>query len=656
MSYFTAQEKALIARICEALVPSLAVDGKADDPLYRLSAADLDTPAHVATMLESVAMPEALRELRLILRLWQMPLFNFITSRRWQSLADMSADDIHDMLQAAERSKLFPMRKAFQAFKRSALFMHYSAVDENGHNPTWPSLGYASAPPPQQAPKPIQPLNITEPTTLTADVLVIGSGAGGGVVAGELSMAGFDVLVVEKGDYYAEPDFNRPEVDSYATRFERQGALTTTDTVISVLAGSTLGGGTTINWSASFRTPDDVLAEWAEEYGFEGADGVNFQLSLDAVMQRLNVNTDESIPNPQNTYLEQGCKALGQHVGIIPRNVKGCEDCSYCAFGCTYGAKQGTLKTYLQDAYEHGARIVVRAEVQRVLIERGRAVGALMMVTDANGQQHEVTVKAKAVVVCAGSIHTPAILRRSGLNNPHIGDNLRLHPVAVVFSIFDEPVHPWAGVPMSRYSAEFADLDGRGYGVRLETAPIHPGLSASSVPWNSAKAHRRLMEHFDYIANIIVLARDYYGGRVTVGRDGYPRLHYRLHPYDARHLMRGLTQALEVHKAAGAKEIYTGLAGGRPYRGGSFNAFLADIRKGGFKPHGQALFSAHQMGSCRIAGSSIMGAVRPDGQTYEVRGLYVADASVFPTASGVNPMITIMGTAHYLAQHMKAQL
>jgi choline dehydrogenase-like flavoprotein len=262
-------------------------------------------------------------------------------------------------------------------------------------------------------------------------------------------------------------------------------------------------------------------------------------------------------------------------------------------------------------------------------------------------------VRARKVIVAAGAVHTPALLRRSGLSNAHIGANLHLHPATVIFSQFAEPVWGWRGAPQTRLTQQFANLDGRGYGVRLETAPIHPGLAASAFPWQSGAAHKRHMQRIAHYANIIVLTRDFYGGRVTLDKYGQPLLHYRLHRYDANHMRRGLIEAVRIHAAAGAHTIYGPHQGMSGYQNGSLPDFLRRLENSSFAPNRIGLFSAHQMSSARIGGSSALGAVKPDSETYEVRNLFVADASVLPTATGVNPMLTIMGTAHYLAQGIK---
>jgi choline dehydrogenase-like flavoprotein len=246
------------------------------------------------------------------------------------------------------------------------------------------------------------------------------------------------------------------------------------------------------------------------------------------------------------------------------------------------------------------------------------------------------------------------------LVNPHIGANLHLHPVTVVYGIFDHPIRGWEGAPMTRVSRQFANLDGQGYGVRLETAPVHPGIAALSLPWETGQQHRATMAQLAFLSNIIIITRDRYGGMVTVDRRGSPVLNYRLHQHDARHMMRGILEALKTQRAAGAQELSSPHARRLVWREDDgwkdFESYLAAVEAAGLKANTFSLFSAHQMSSARIGGSMATGAVDPSGETYEVRHLYVADASAMPTATGVNPMISIMATAHYLAQHMKTRI
>ncbi len=656
MSFLNPTQKQTLISICDTFIPALPAQNGDSPRLFGLGAKQLHLAEALEATLEQITSAGERNQLQLILNLLEIPWFNRVTVAQFQAFSDMSLDDRTITLRSWGNSDHALARQFFQSVKRLALFLFYASTPDNEPNPAWASLHYPDHPPhTEPAPRSIKPLQISEPTTLYTDVLVIGSGAGGGVIAGELSAAGKEVIVVEKGDYKADHQMGTGEFASQSL-FEKRGLLTTSDLSISVLAGSTLGGGTTINWAASLRTPEDVLYEWEHEYGFRGASGKGFQRSLDAVIKRMNVGVEDSPVNGLNAVLEQGCKSLGYDVTTIPRNVKGCEECGFCNFGCAFGAKQGTLKTYLQDAYQRGTRIIVNATVKRVLIEHGTAVGAELVVQAADGTNREVTIRSKVVVVAAGSIHTPALLMRSGLTNANIGANLHLHPVTVTYGLFDEPVLGWQGPPMTRFSRQFANLDGRGYGVRLETAPVHPGLAAATFPWQSGEGHKRLMSNLSTMSNIIVLTRDRHGGRIALDPQGNPVLHYKLHPFDAAHMLKGMIESLRVHIAAGAKEVsspHNHQMLFRPADGGKLDDFLSQVEARGLHKNACSLFSAHQMSSCRIGGDSTTGALDPTGQTYEVRNLYVADGSVLPTASGVNPMISIMATAHFLAQGMK---
>lgn len=678
MAFLSRDEQHTLALICETLAPQLLVGEGEDRDFFGVSAADVGLAAHVEQGLEIAADASEKAQLRLILNSLEKAWFNRAVANVPKRFSAMTHAERETVLQAWAFSKMALLRKAFQTFKRLSLFLFYSVTDANGTNPTWQAIDYAPPPLPHAKEKPqtpdITPLEIHADQNLVCDVLVIGSGAGGGVVAGELASVGFDVLIVEKGAYRSDAEFIPREVDALQTLYEKQGLLTTRDASMLILAGSTLGGGTTINWSASFRTPDAVLYEWSRNYGFHEAESAAFSTSLDAVLARLNVNTDESVNNQQNELLEKGAEKLGYDIAPIPRNVAHCADengemrCGFCNFGCSHGAKQGTVKTYLRDAVAHGARVIVNAEVARLRVVRGVAEGAEMHVR-AGDSEYRVNVKAKIVVVAAGAIHTPALLMRSGVEGMHIGANLHLHPTVPIYGVFDHAVEGWKGAPMTRISREFADLDGDGYGVRLEVAPAHPGIGALATGWESARQHRRVLSNLKNMSNIIAITRDKFSGRVSMGKDGQPRVDYRLHPYDARHLMRGMIESLRILEAAGALELASSHAkrlvyypqGGKraPYPAentyGSFEAYLKAVEAEGLRSNTFALFSAHQMSSCRIAGDSGRGALSPTGETYAVKNLYVADASALPTASGVNPMITIMGTAHYIAQQIKSR-
>lgn len=508
--------------------------------------------------------------------------------------------------------------------------------------------------PPPREPKRLQPIEITDDETIACDVVVVGSGAGGGCVAGRLASEGFDVVVLEKGGYNSESDFTHLEHD--ARRLYLYGQmLVTADSGCQIIAGCTLGGGTVVNYTTSFRTPKYVLEEWARTSGIHSFVSGEFDESLDVASERLGVNTDSSAAGKRDELMEEGLKKLGWHVDSMPRNVRGCtqdENCGYCGFGCRVGAKQSSMRTYLEDAASHGAMVIVGAEVRKVIISDGRALGVEAI---ANG--HQLTVRSRAVVVGAGSIETPALLLRSGLSGK-VGHNLHLHPGTATWGIFDDEVRIWEGTTQARYSTELASVDG-GYGPILETVPVHPGNGSGAVPWLSAADHRARMEEYRNLSFVGVLPRDRSGGRVTIAKDGTPRIEYKLAADDQRRIAEGVIAAGKVLEAAGARAIYTmhphpvGYEPGRPR---AHERWTDDVRRAGFDTGRLTYFSYHQMGSCRMGADPGSSAVGPDNESHEVAGLFVADASTFPTASGVNPMLTVYGIANRAATKISAKL
>jgi choline dehydrogenase-like flavoprotein len=260
-----------------------------------------------------------------------------------------------------------------------------------------------------------------------------------------------------------------------------------------------------------------------------------------------------------------------------------------------------------------------------------------------------VQVRCRAVVAAAGAIETPALLLRSGLANPNVGRWLRLHPATAVFGVFDEEIRPWEGTLQALYSDQLCFLDGD-YGVKFETVPMHPALLTAALPWESAAEHARLMAALPRLSLVAVIPRDRGSGRVRIGRDGGAVVTYRLAEDDARRIRAGLDAAARVLAAAGAGEVFTAHARLQRWA----NGFPADAFR--FGAGRGALYSFHLMGSARMGASPERAAASPTGEAWDVRNLVVADGSAFPTASGVNPMITIEAIAHLNAQRLAARL
>jgi len=257
-------------------------------------------------------------------------------------------------------------------------------------------------------------------------------------------------------------------------------------------------------------------------------------------------------------------------------------------------------------------------------------------------------VKAKHVVVACGAIHTAALLLRSGLENPQIGRNLHLHPVSNVSGVFDEEIRPWEGTMQAIYSDQHRYLTGN-YGVKYETTALQPVIAMAVMPWRDPVDFRARMEQLRSTTAIGVLVRDRGKGRVRTDREGHPVSSYSLSDYDRRHMKIGFRGAAEILEAAGARRIYsphTRFCSYEPGRRGSIETFVADMDRAGWGDAEVALFSFHLMGTARLGGGPSDSATNPEGETWEVKNLYVMDGSSFPSASGVNPMISIAAIAH----------
>jgi choline dehydrogenase-like flavoprotein len=620
------RQRAALEAICDTFAPGL--DGLP-------SATAIGVPDEiVAAFARHPRAAERDRVLRL-LSAWEL------VARPPRRFSRLPLAERERVLRAWRDSSSEQKRSAYKVLRKGTLH-HYFGLAA----PSRDALGYPGRLERNGASPAFTPHVVRHGEELDCDVCVVGSGAGGGTAAGVLAAAGLDVVVLEAGEPAV---FSGDELDSLRRLYLEAAASSTDDQALDFLAGWCLGGGTTVNWTTSLRPPDDVRAEWAA-LGTPAFAGVEYTRSLDAVEERMDVNGEHGEASGRDLVLERGARALGWHVGAQPRNVRGCDQdgvCGYCGFGCALGAKRGTVETWLADAVAAGARVVVGVRATRVVVEGGRAVGV-----DADG----LRVRARAVVAACGAFHTPALLRRSGLANASIGRNLHFHPVTLVVGDFDEEVRPWSGTLQSRYSDEHAHLDGP-FGVRYETAPIHPGFFGAGLPWDGARESLELARRYRYMAPVFPLVRDRDGGEVVVGRDGEPSARYRLSRYDLRHLRAGFLGAARILEAAGAKRIVSAHAKPAIWeRGHGIGRFLADADSRGWEPNRVLYASAHVMGTVRMGGSPSTSACDPQGETWEVANLVVCDGSAFPSASGVNPMISIAALAHMNASSLAARL
>ncbi len=656
----------VLTALVDAFLPSSPAT--ADGPAYP-AASELGVDRRVAELV--AGLPDGpRREFGSLLRAIETPLLNLLLSGRPVRFSRLAPPEREEFLRGWSKSRLAVKRKGFHAVKRLAAAFYYSAPVADGRHPLWDRIHYAPPEMPAGIPDPLAsyaPVRPDHDAEETADVCVVGSGAGGSVVAARAAAAGLRVVLLEAGAWMAPPSYPRVERDAHERLFLGHGIVTTSDLAFGLLAGEAVGGSTVINWMTCLPPRPEARREWAGEGGITGADGPDFDRWLGAVNARMRVSTDESDVNPANDALRRGAVALGYASGsdwdIIPRNAVGCRSrCGFCTFGCPYSTRQSTLVTFLADALASGARIYASTRADRVEVDHGRAVGVRATFQD-GGRPVAVRVRARAVVVAAGALQTPSLLLRSGVRGPGVGRGLRLDPTTALAAEFPHPVRTWEGPHQTVGVYRFQTTDEGAHGPWIEIAPAHPGLSALALPWASAADHRRLLERLEHVATPIVLVRDVGEGRVTIDAQGRPVYDYRLTDRDRRNLVRGVVETARILRAAGATRLlslHTPLIevgqGDRPISEAELDRFADNVTRAGVRENSIALFSAHPMGSARAGRDPRRSTARPTGEVHGVDGLWIGDGSLLPSAPGANPMMSIAALAWRTSDHLIASL
>ena len=643
-----------------------------------------------AEALDLAVDPTQVRQLRLALRLTGSRVANLVLTGRPSRFSDLDPAARERYLLAWGGSRLALRRSAFQAYRRLLSFLAYADPGEGGAvNPYLSAIGYVQDDPGLTSdPTPIRPFALPtgdgpdEPLTLEADVVVVGSGAGAGVVARILAEAGRSVLVLESGPFVPEPEMPRNELDAFDRLYLGHGLTATWDGSVSILAGSGVGGGTTINWMTCIVAPDRVRATWAGTHGIAGFDTTEGEADYAAVSAELGVAAVAE-PPAKDAVILRGAAELGLEAAPMTRDAAGCSACGSCPFGCRAGSKQSGLRAHLADAFRAGARIVPDARVERVVLVGGRAVGVEATVgwetlsrPSIEGAPRpparRLLVRARQVVVAAGSLRTPVVLERSGIGHPQLGRNLRLHPVSVVAGWYPEPIDMWRGPLQGARSMAFLEPEPGRNGYVVESAPGHPGLLALALPWQGTDRHAGIMDRIRWCGPLIAVSEDGGSGRVRATATGGARVDYGLDRTGFATLRHGLGSMARLARAAGARELVavgtpplwhgsTGFASGGEAR--AFAAFLDRLERFDFGPNRGTVFSAHQMGTARMGAGPADHPCDPDGRVRRaeggristVPGLYVADASLFPTAIGVNPMLTVMALARRVSRTVLAE-
>ena len=475
---------------------------------------------------------------------------------------------------------------------------------------------------------------------LDCDVVVVGSGAGGGVVAAELAEGGLNVIVVEEGGYHPTESFTPDSGDAIRRLYRDGGAVMALGAPpVTYSEGRCVGGSTVINGGMTWRTPDKILGRWAREDWVERIQADEMDATFSRVERFISAaHQDPWTVGRDNQLLHDGARQQGWNVVDNIRNQFHCAGTNNCAFGCPTGAKRSTLVTYIPRALHFGARVLANCRVDRVRRRGKRITGVEGHLVQANATQgFAFRINARRVVLSAGAIHTPGILFRSGIESPsgRIGHNLSLHPNVKVTAVFDDEIRGWEGVHQAYQVREFQDE-----GLVFAAVNIPPSITAMTLPFYGSQL-RDLMRDYPRMVVAGMLLEDTETGRVR-NVAGKPTATYQLSDFDAQRLVRGTALLSEMLFGMGAKRIVLPFEGIPDLRSADDVKRLYAQR---VPKECMELVTVHMMGTCAMGGDRARHVCDSWGRVYDTEGLIVADASLFPSPIGVNPMETIMALA-----------
>jgi choline dehydrogenase-like flavoprotein len=490
----------------------------------------------------------------------------------------------------------------------------------------------------------------------TCDVVIVGSGAGGSVMASILAESGQSVIVLEEGPYYTPAQYGSFRPTESMRRIWREAGLLTAfglgqTPVIGLTAGRCVGGSSVLTGGVCFRVPSEVHARWDEELGLTDLAEKYFESAYLDIERKIQVaEVPENMRSRSTDKFVEGAARLGIPMHPLRRNTDGCVGNGRCNFGCPSKAKMSVDVSFLPSALAHGARVVSDALVSRVTIDGGRATGVEGKLLDGpnGGPGTSFRVRARRVIVACGTLHTPILLMKSGLGKKAaaLGRNVTLHPAVRLSARFDEALDGWNGAMQSVYSDHFASD-----GITLVGVYSPVNVLAAGLP-GLGPAHRRVVSETSHHGVFGALIHDEGGGSVRPGTGREPILTYRMAPLDLLRLRRSIAILTEMAFAAGAREVYVPIFGQPPLRS------MEEMRKLEHAVDARRIecLAFHPLGSARMSNDVRRGVVKPDGETYEVRDLYVADGSILPTSIGVNSQLPVMAMATRIGWQLAEQM
>jgi choline dehydrogenase-like flavoprotein len=475
-----------------------------------------------------------------------------------------------------------------------------------------------------------------------ADVVVVGSGAGGGAIAAELAEGGRSVILLEEGGYYREKDFTSDPPSMIRKLYRNAGtAVIRGRPNIIFSEGRCVGGSTVINGGMSWRTPEKVLKRWVWEHGLGDFTPEAMAPFFDQVEARVSVGPQdpESIGRDAELMVE-GADRLGYRWIPALRNHKHCAGSNLCGFGCPTGAKQSVLVTYVPRTLAAGGKLYAGCGVENIITDGHRATGVVARFRDPESGRRgpRLTVRAKVVVLACGAIQTPALLLRNGLANSsrQAGRNFLCHPNSKVVGVFDRDIESWKGVIQGNQIREFIDE-----GILITTTMVPPGILAMSLPSFGDESFA-VMRDYNKMLVAGCLVEDTGSGRVSLDLFGEAKMRYDVNDRDFANLIRGAALTAEILFAAGARKVLLPIDSLPSI---SSPDEIQKLYQAPIPKDQVECLTVHAMGTCRMGIDRHSSVVQPSGETWDVPGLFVADASVFPTPIGVNPQISIMALA-----------
>jgi choline dehydrogenase-like flavoprotein len=494
--------------------------------------------------------------------------------------------------------------------------------------------------------------DLTADVDISCDVCIVGSGAGGAMLAAGLCERGLTVVMLEEGGWHTKEEFDLHEGNAFPMLYQERGTRATADLAIAILQGRAVGGTTVINWTTCFRTPDRILTHWQKVHGIEGLGSEDLRPHFEAVEERLNIQEwPPDRVNENNRTLLDGCTKLGWKVSPLRRNVKGCANSGYCGLGCPLDAKQSMLVTCVPDAVASGLSLYANTKAIRFETAGDKVTAVHAVVLDAYNDRpngRKVVVRPKVAVCSGGAINSPALLLRSELPEGGVGTRTWLHPVVALPGEYERRIEGWKGAPQSMGSHQFIDRGPDKVGYFLECPPMQPML-ASTAFHRFGTTKQDWLAKLPHVSTLIAVCVDGLvpgdlGGTVSLKSDGRINVDYPVSAAMSEAFRDATTNMARCHLAAGVKrattlhvdEVVVDIEGDVP-----------KVAAAPYGAHEHPIFTAHQMGGCVMGVDPATSVVDSTLRHHRVKNPFVVDGSALPTALGVNPSETIYGIAHW---------